>query len=278
LRASSNRLIGALDYLCGQSGVSGIAGDDSILYRAIIQMIAKDAPAALDTLRELAQALGNDPNFAGTVMGMLSNRLRFDAAQTLTTAQKAIAIANLALSVVAVTGAYADLTGKPTLGTAAALNVGVAASNVVQLDGSAKLPVIDGSQLITIPGVSGLASFSAVLGADVALTDNAFHDGPSVAQGTTGKFFAIGRVSVLDAAAASFVVKLHDGTTVVDADIVQTTSAGAVGNGTLFGVITNPVGNLRISVSNSNASPNGRIKFNATGLSKDTSITVLKIG
>ncbi len=48
-------------------------------------------------------------------------------------------------------GAYDDLTGKPTLGTAAGLDVGTGASNVVQLDGSAKLPAVDGSQLTNAP-------------------------------------------------------------------------------------------------------------------------------
>jgi hypothetical protein len=38
-----------------------------------------------------------------------------------------------------------------TLGTAAALNVGTSASNVVQLDGSARLPAVDGSQLTNLP-------------------------------------------------------------------------------------------------------------------------------
>lgn len=33
------------------------------------------------------------------------------------------------------------------LGTAAVLNVGTSANNIVQLDGSAKLPAVDGSQL-----------------------------------------------------------------------------------------------------------------------------------
>jgi hypothetical protein len=53
----------------------------------------------------------------------------------------------LELATVAASGAYSDLTGKPTLGTAAALDVGTAASKVVQLDGSAKLPAVDGSAL-----------------------------------------------------------------------------------------------------------------------------------
>jgi len=37
-------------------------------------------------------------------------------------------------------------------GTAAALNVGTSASNVVQLDGSAKLPAVDGSALTNVGG------------------------------------------------------------------------------------------------------------------------------
>jgi len=38
------------------------------------------------------------------------------------------------------------------LGSAAAKSVGTAANNVVQLDGSAKLPAVDGSQLTNMPG------------------------------------------------------------------------------------------------------------------------------
>jgi hypothetical protein len=55
------------------------------------------------------------------------------------------------LATVATSGAYSDLSGTPTLGTAAALDVGTGASNVVQLDGSARLPAVDGSQLTNLP-------------------------------------------------------------------------------------------------------------------------------
>ncbi len=54
------------------------------------------------------------------------------------------------LATVATTGAYSDLSGTPTLGTAAALDVGTSASNVVQLNGSAQLPAVDGSLLTNI--------------------------------------------------------------------------------------------------------------------------------
>ena len=63
---------------------------------AVAAMI-NSAPAALDTLTELAAALGNDANFATTINTALGYRLRFDAAQTLTTGQKTQACANLGI-------------------------------------------------------------------------------------------------------------------------------------------------------------------------------------
>jgi len=49
------------------------------------------------------------------------------------------------------------------LGTAAVLNVGTSANNIVQLDGSGLLPAVDGSQLTNLPGASaGFAIAMAV--------------------------------------------------------------------------------------------------------------------
>lgn len=55
------------------------------------------AAAALDTFAELAAALGNDPNFATTLATQMSKRVRFDAEQTLTTAEKLQACTNLGI-------------------------------------------------------------------------------------------------------------------------------------------------------------------------------------
>ena len=57
--------------------------------------LTNGAASALDTLAELAAALGNDANFASTVTTSLGYRLRYDAAQTLTAGQKTQACANL---------------------------------------------------------------------------------------------------------------------------------------------------------------------------------------
>ena len=59
--------------------------------------LTNGAAAALDTLSELASALGNDANFSSTITTALSYRLRFDAVQTLTSGQKTQACANLGI-------------------------------------------------------------------------------------------------------------------------------------------------------------------------------------
>jgi hypothetical protein len=73
-----------------------------------------------------------------------------------------------ALATVATSGLYTDLSSLPTLGTAAALNVGTSANNVVQLNGSAQLPAVDGSQLTGIVADVSTASIGAL--ADVTIT------------------------------------------------------------------------------------------------------------
>lgn len=62
---------------------------------AAINAVTNGAPTALDTLDELAGALGDDANFAATLTTALGNRVRFDAAQTLTSGQKTQALANI---------------------------------------------------------------------------------------------------------------------------------------------------------------------------------------
>lgn len=65
--------------------------------KTAIAAFVGSAPGALDTLDELAAALGDDANFASTVTGALEARLRFDAAQALSAGQKTQAQTNLGL-------------------------------------------------------------------------------------------------------------------------------------------------------------------------------------
>ena len=63
----------------------------------------------------------------------------------------ATARTNLGLATVASTGSYNDLSNKPTLGTASALDVGTGANEIVQLNASSQLPALDGSLLTNLP-------------------------------------------------------------------------------------------------------------------------------
>lgn len=60
------------------------------------EILGAGVPGALDTLDELAAALGDDANFASTITTGLSNRVRVDtAAQGLTTTQQGNARTNI---------------------------------------------------------------------------------------------------------------------------------------------------------------------------------------
>lgn len=64
--------------------------------RAAIAALIASSPAALDTLDELAAALGDDPNFAATTATALGNRVRVDtASQGLNSTQQSNARANI---------------------------------------------------------------------------------------------------------------------------------------------------------------------------------------
>ena len=75
--------------------LSSTISDFNTAVNALIAAVVDSAPAALDTLNELAAALGDDANFSTTISTALGNRLRFDAAQTLSGPQQAQGQANL---------------------------------------------------------------------------------------------------------------------------------------------------------------------------------------
>ena len=79
-----------------------LAANDFATSTATIAAITDSAPATLDTLNELAAALGDDANFSTTVTNSIAAK------------------ANTAdLNAVATSGAYADLSGTPTLAAVA---------------------------------------------------------------------------------------------------------------------------------------------------------------
>lgn len=159
---------------------------------AAIASLIGSAPATLDTLQEIADALNDNPAQIADILTALGNRVRFDAAQTLDAGQKTQARTNIGLGTAATkntgtavgdvvevqaggklpaldasdltglpggfSGAYADLTGKPTLGTAAALDVGTTGNKVLQLNASAQIPAVSGALLTNLPTPSGVVT------------------------------------------------------------------------------------------------------------------------
>jgi hypothetical protein len=116
------------------------------------------------------------------------------------------------------------------------------------------------------------------LGGDVAMNNTAnYFDGPSIAQGTSGTWFVSGQVSCTDTAgAAGLYAKLWDGTTVIASAASRISGANQNTTVSLSGYITNPAGNLRISCRDT-TSTSGVILFNNSGLSKDSTITAIRV-
>lgn len=115
------------------------------------------------------------------------------------------------------------------------------------------------------------------LGANVALNNTGtYFDGPSVAQGTSGMWCATGTVTIQDTAASGFNLKLWDGTTVIASARTVVAAANAPFAIALSGCLNTPAGNIRISVNDSSATT-GTMVFNASGNSKDGTITAWRV-
>lgn len=122
-------------------------------------------------------------------------------------------------------------------------------------------------------------TYTNSLAGDVALNNTGnYFTGPTVGQGTIGTWYASGAVTVDDTAgAANIPVKLWDGTTVIASGFAFVTAANEPVTVSLSGRIASPAGNIRMSCKDS-SSTNGVIRFNSTGNSKDSTLTVTRIG
>jgi hypothetical protein len=130
----------------------------------------------------------------------------------------------------------------------------------------------------TLPAARlSLAPITAALGADVALNNIAnYFDGPSIAQGSTGTWWACGTVSLNGNANDGMNIKLWDGTTLINSTFTQIYATGGNISASLCGFISSPAGNIRISVRDVNSTA-GSIKFNSSGNSKDSNISAHRI-
>lgn len=135
---------------------------------------------------------------------------------------------------------------------------------------------------ITVSGslAVSLSKFTNSLGSNVSISSNpaTYVDGPSVAQDTSGTWFATGSVTCVAAVAVNIYAKLWDGTTVIDSGNQNTNGANARCSISLSGYITTPASNIKISVNCPDASTSALIEFNRTGNSKDSTVSTFRIG
>ena len=120
----------------------------------IVASIVDTAPTTLDTLNELAAALGDDPNFATTTATAIG--LKANSAD---------------LATVATSGLYSDLTGVPTI-PSALTDLGITdgtSGQVLTTDGAGGFTFADGASLVGVTDASGNFATSLGVNATVGL-------------------------------------------------------------------------------------------------------------
>lgn len=135
---------------------------------AVAALVA-GSPAMLDTLSELASAIGGDADFAATTATALGNRLRVDVGtQALTTTQKSNALTNLGIPSVDNTSDA----NKPVSTAQAAADAAVqavAASDATTKADARQAALVSGTNIRTVNGNTLLGSGDLATG-DVTLT------------------------------------------------------------------------------------------------------------
>jgi len=86
---------GAIDDNATSDATTWSSGKIATSIEAAIAALLDDAPEALDTLRELAEALEGQEGVVNGLLTSIGHRLRFDAPQALDAAEKAQGNANL---------------------------------------------------------------------------------------------------------------------------------------------------------------------------------------
>lgn len=206
-------ITGLVDALAGKATPADVA--------SALAGLVDSSPATLDTLNELAAALGDDPDFATTVSTALGNRLRVDAAQGLSAPQQAQGRDNLGLGTAALEnteafataeqGALADtalqpedlavvslesfgaVADKPTIDNTAAINAAFQASKTYGTRIHGGPHVYHHAGTLVIPA---FAQFEGVIGK----TEFFLSDGSDVTQMETEDFDVYDAANAVDVA------------------------------------------------------------------------------
>lgn len=123
------------------ANITDLSTTISAAISAAIDALIDGSPGALDTLNELAAALGDDANFASTVTTAIA-------------ARQAGHINLTALS--GLTGAAAKVPAFTGAGAMALLGYGTGANELLQIRSDGRLPALDGSLLTNVGSLPGL--------------------------------------------------------------------------------------------------------------------------
>jgi hypothetical protein len=129
--------------------------------------------------------------------------------------------------------------------------------------------------------LGGMSAITNSLTSDVALNNTALYfDGPSVAQGTVGTWFVMGEFCYkAGVAGATVYYRMWDGTTIISSGAFIEGTGTVVNSITCFslsGIISNPTGNIKISVQDS-YSTLSLITFNTGAVGKNSTISAIRI-
>ncbi len=126
---------------------------------------------------------------------------------------------------------------------------------------------------------SVLTFLTATLGSSLAVSSTGFTTGPSVTQGTSGIWFASGTVTFVSATTLTqCFILLQDGTTNFASTYGILPAANASLSLAVSGVISNPVGNIKIVARTLGGGTAGWLDFNGSGFAFDSTITAIRIG
>ena len=122
-----------------------------------------------------------------------------------------------------------------------------------------------------------LSDFTNSIASNVNMNNTAnYFDGPSVAQGTVGIWFASGTVTLTDTTVAAFFCKLWDGTTVIASSVSEISSGSLSTSAALSGVLASPAANIKISCRDT-SSAGGVMLANGSGAGKDSTVSAVRI-
>lgn len=131
--------------------------------------------------------------------------------------------------------------------------------------------------IVTADDFFAPTSFVNTLVGDVAMNNTAnYFAGPTCAQGTVGTWFASGSVVINGGGSDVVLLKLWDGTTIIDSARLTLNASGNAQDISLSGLLTTPAGNIRIDAKNTTSTLGGMV-FNNTGNSKDCTLSVFRV-